>query len=185
MFVFYNYLNSRSIISTRSLTYLLGISACGLTGYLLLLLLKKDEEDDYFDTVSKTSFYKTVEIKIPKDTVRLLIGRNGRNIKMIQEQSNTKINFRDDEGDQHVCIIRGSRDACAVAQNLVREFVANQPVLESFDLWVPQKSVGKIIGRCGERIQEITTISGAKVNVTDGDRSEAMRRIVLKGELKV
>lgn len=166
------------------MAFLLGISACGLTGYLLLLLLKKDEEDDYFDTVSKTAFYKTVEIKIPKDTVRLLIGRNGRNIKMIQEQSNTKINFRDDDGDERVCVVRGSRDACAVAENLVREFVANQPVLESVDMWVPQKSVGKVIGRCGERIQEITTISGAKVNVADGGRNEPTRRIVLKGELE-
>lgn len=172
----------RSIISSRSLAVLLGISACGLTGYLLMLLLKKDEEDDYLDTISRTSAYKTIDIRIPKDVVRILIGRNGKNIKMIQEQSNTKINFRDTEGDDRICVIRGSREACAVAENLVQEFVTNQPLLESLDMWVPQASVGKIIGKCGERIYEISTISGAKINVVNDGRAEPTRRIVIKGK---
>lgn len=69
-----------------------------------MLLLKKDEEDD-FDGIVRTPSHKTIEIKVPKETVRLLIGRNGKNIKMIQEKSNTKINFRDTDEDEKVIVL--------------------------------------------------------------------------------
>lgn len=68
-----------------------------------MMLLKKDEEDDYDGTV-RTPNHKTVEIKVPRETLRLLIGRNGKNIKMLQEKSNTKINFRDADGEDKVCL---------------------------------------------------------------------------------
>lgn len=160
---------------------LLGISACGLTGYLILSILKKDEDDDYFDTVTSTAKFKTVEIPIPKDTVRLLIGRNGKNIKQIQEQSNARVSLRDVDEHTRICVIRGSQLACSVAETLIREFIANQPLLESVDVLVPQSCVGKIIGRFGERIKEIAAVSGAKVNVSDIGRNEATNRIVVKG----
>lgn len=68
-----------------------------------MLLLKKDEEDD-FDCTVRTPNQRTLEIKIPKETVRLLIGRNGKNIKNIQERSNTRINFKDVDGLDRVCL---------------------------------------------------------------------------------
>lgn len=68
-----------------------------------MLLLKKDDEDDFDGTV-RTPNHKCVEIKVPKEVVRVLIGRNGKNIKQIQEQSNTKINFRDVDGVDKVCL---------------------------------------------------------------------------------
>lgn len=172
--------DSRSIISSRSLAILLGISACGLTGYLILSILKKDEDDDYFDTVSTTAHYRTIEIPVPNDVVRLLIGRNGKNIRQFQEQSNAKINFRDVDDDKRICVIKGSHVACNVAESLIRDFIANQPLLESEDIWVPHGCVGKIIGRNGDRIKEISAISGAKVNVSD-ERNDSSCRITIKG----
>lgn len=173
---------SRSIISSRSLAILLGVSACGLTGYLILSILKKDEDDDdCFDVVTSTAKYKTVEIPIPKEVVGLLIGRNGKNIKQIRDRSNARVNLRDDDENTILCVIRGSQLACSVAESLVRECIANQQLLESVDIVVPQSCVGKIIGRSGERIQEIVAVSGAKVNVSDIGRNETTSRIVIKG----
>lgn len=168
-------------MSSRSLAVLLGLSACGLTGYLLMLLLKKDEEDD-FDCTIRTPNHKTIEIKVPKESLRLLIGRNGKNIKAIEEKSNTKIKFRDLNEFDRVCVIRGVAEACLVAQDLIYDCISNQPILECIDVWVPQNVVGKIIGRCGERIHEITSISGAKINVSDVGRNEPTRRIIIKGK---
>lgn len=161
---------------------LLGISACGVTGYIILSILRKNEDDDYFDTLSSTAKYKTVEISIPKDAVRLLIGRNGKNINQIQQQSNTKVSLRDCDENTRVCIIRGSQFACSVAESLIRDCIANQPLVESFDMVVPANCVGKIIGRCGERIKEIRAVSGAKVNVSEIGRNEGVNKtITLKG----
>lgn len=173
----------RVIPSSKSVTLLVGISLCGVTGYLLYLLFKKDDEDDdYLSTFPKKSNFKTIEVPIPKEMVRVLIGRNGKNIKLIQEQSNTRINFKEeDDTKTRLCVIRGTSDACVVAENLIQEFIDKQPVVECTDMWVPQMAVGRIIGRCGEQITEIVARSGAKINVGDGDRTEPTRRIVLRG----
>lgn len=71
-------------VITKSLTVLLGLSAFGFTSYMLYLLLKKNNEDELLDNYVRTSKHKTMEIKIPKDVIRGLIGRNGSNIKQIQ-----------------------------------------------------------------------------------------------------
>lgn len=175
----------RGIISTKSLTLVLGVSLCGVTGYLLYLLFKNDDDDDDFNnTIPKSASYKTSQVRVPNSMVRILIGRNGKNIKSIEEQSNTRIHFKDNKDDtDHMCIIKGSVEGCNIAENLIYEFIQNQPVLECVDIWVPQMSVGKIIGRCGEQITEICSMSGAKINVSD-ERSDLTRRITIKGNNK-
>ncbi|CAG9863106.1 unnamed protein product [Phyllotreta striolata] len=169
---------------TKSLTVLLGLTVCGVSGYVLYLLIHKDEDDDYLDTLAKASKFKTHEVKVPKEIVRSLIGRSGRHIKQIQEQSSTKIFFRDTDSDEYkICVVKGSIEACHIAENLIQEFIDNQPVLESEDMWVPTVSVGKIIGRSGEKISEIRSLSGSKITVTDDldDRMLNSKRITIKG----
>lgn len=82
-------------------------------------------------------------------------------------------------------MIKGTIESCAIAENLIYEHISNQPVIDSFDMFVPQSTVGKIIGRCGEQVMEISSVSGAKVNVVEGDRSEPTRKITLKGNKEV
>ncbi|GJQ86927.1 hypothetical protein Trydic_g11796 [Trypoxylus dichotomus] len=174
----------KSSIGTKALTTLLGVSLVGVASYLVYLLFKNDEEDDdYLSTLPKTSRFKVVELRIQNEMVRMLIGRNGNTIKQIEEQSNTKINFKsyDPNVAERVCIIRGSLDGCNIAENLIQEFIASQPVLEIFDMWVPQHFVGKIIGRCGEQIMQISSLSGAKIQFLDDDRSAPTRRLCIKG----
>ncbi|KAF5270669.1 hypothetical protein FQA39_LY01407 [Lamprigera yunnana] len=47
-------------------------------------------------------------------------------------------------------------------------------------MWISQKLVGKIIGRCGEKILEISAKSGAKVHF-DSHRSASSRKLMFKG----
>lgn len=141
------------------------------------------------DGLAKVAKFNTVEMKVPKEVVRELIGRNGKNIKHIQEQSNTKINFRDCDnvnGNLKVCVIRGSDEACNVAQHLIKNFIASQPVIECEDIWVPISCVGKIIGRGGEKISELKSSSGAKITVTDFNDEKGFdtKRIILKGKFQ-
>ncbi|KAJ8931251.1 hypothetical protein NQ314_015855 [Rhamnusium bicolor] len=169
-------------VITKSLTAFLGLTVCGISGYLLYLMFRNDDEDDLIDTYAYVSKYKTLEIKVPKDMVRVLIGRNGKSIKLIQEQSNTRINFKEREGsEERICIIRGSIESCNIAENLIQEFISNQPVLESEDIWIPMGCVGKIIGRCGEKITEIRSLSGAKLTINDEEKDFTLKRITIKG----
>lgn len=168
---------------TKSLTVVLGVTVCGISGYLIYLLFHKEEDDDYSDTYVQASKFKTLEVKVPKEMVRELIGRNGNNIKLIQEKSNTRINFKDKEGENYkICLIRGAVDSCVVAEGLIHDFITNQPQLESEDIWVPIGTVGKIIGRSGEKITEIKSLSGAKLTVSDEHRGLTQKRITIKGQ---
>ncbi|KAL3274310.1 hypothetical protein HHI36_015713 [Cryptolaemus montrouzieri] len=171
------------MITAKPITIALGLSLCGLSWYIIYKFLKKDEEDDYEDTIIKASNFKTQEIKVPKDLVREIIGRNGKNIKNVQEISGTKINFRNnDEKGERICVIRGSVEACLIAENIIREFIDNQPVIESEELWIPKAAAGKIIGRLGETIAEMQSISGAKISVvTDDGRNMPEVKVAIKG----
>lgn len=169
----------KHILPSKSVTIALGLSVCGIGGYLLYILLKKD--DDEYKATQKRANYKTLEVPVSKEHIRSLIGRNGKNIKAIQEESHTRISFKDDDGDkQRTCVIRGNRDACIHAKSLILEFIGSQPVLKSDEMSVPQNMVGKIIGRCGENIMEISARSGAKVNVCN-DKAASDRKVLLKG----
>ncbi|XP_076271261.1 tudor and KH domain-containing protein homolog [Rhynchophorus ferrugineus] len=166
---------------TKSLTVLLGLSAFGFTGYMLYQLLKKDE-DELMDEYINKSNYKSMEVKVPKNVVRGLIGRNGSNIKEFQDLSGTKINFKDREGiEEKICVIKGSVEGCNVAWRLIQDFINNQPIFESEDLWIPTGCVRNVIGRGGEKINEIRSLSGAKLTVVDEDKGLPSKRIIIKG----
>lgn len=81
-----------------------------------------------------------------------------------------------------MCIIRGEASGCGLAESLIQEVVANQPSIIVKELWVPRVAVGRIIGRCGERINYITQLSGAKCSVSEITRNESSEvRIIIKG----
>ncbi|KAL1109972.1 hypothetical protein AAG570_014081, partial [Ranatra chinensis] len=128
-----------------------------------------------------------IEVKVPTESVGIVIGRGGSNIKQIQERTNTRINFketRDTDEVYRLCQIRGSADAVQMAESLILDAILNQPVIETFEMWVPQKTCGIIIGRCGDNIRAISKQSNAHVIV---DRSSSSRdrdapvQVVIKG----
>ncbi|KAL1497227.1 hypothetical protein ABEB36_008223 [Hypothenemus hampei] len=150
---------------TKSFAVLLGLSTFGFTSYLLYVLLKKDKEDLLDGSVASTK-YTYLDVTVPKEIVRGLIGRNGSNIKQIEQQSNARIHFKDkEETHDRICVIRGSSDACNIAYNLIQDYINNQPLIELEDMFVPPACVKFVIGKNGDRIHEIQCLSGAKLTI--------------------
>ncbi|XP_018322785.1 tudor and KH domain-containing protein homolog [Agrilus planipennis] len=168
-------------VNPRIAATILGLSICA--SYVVYLLYKRDDDDDDIDgSLPIRANYKTLEVKIPKPMVNVLIGRNGKNIKSVEAETNTRIHFKDsDEHKEQICIVKGKADDCYRAENIIQEFLSNQTIIECDEMWIEQQYIGKIIGRCGEQITDIIARSGAKVNVSDGDRYESTRRIIIKG----
>lgn len=169
------------MLSVKTVAVALGVSLCGISWYVIYKILQKDEDDDYKNPSFKSKNFKTIEFKVPKHLVRELIGRNGSNINLIQDVSGTKIHLKNTEKDaENICIIRGTIEACHTAEHILKEFVANQPLIESEEFLVPKGAAGKIIGRLGMNIADIQSISGAKVNVSN-DNLTGDTKVSLKG----
>lgn len=160
----------------------------GVAGTLYYFLTKKDDEEEAI-LKGRATQWTMAEVQVPSDAVGLVIGRQGSNVKLIQERTNTKINFSDEEVEGHrICTIKGSEDNVTLAQKLVIKAITDQPVIETEEMFVPIAAVGRIIGRNGETIRAVTRTSGAKVTVEREDEQlqsptcpDDMRRIILKG----
>ncbi|XP_040606805.1 tudor and KH domain-containing protein-like [Mesocricetus auratus] len=104
-----------------------------------------------------------VEMRVPQEAVRLIMGRQGANLKQLQEQTGAGIDLDSgDEGDGRVLLLSGSPvEVCKAKAAMHQIPTENTPVSE--EVSVPQRSVGRIIGRGGETIGSIWKASGAKI----------------------
>ncbi|XP_045879065.1 tudor and KH domain-containing protein isoform X2 [Meles meles] len=102
-------------------------------------------------------------MRVPQEAVKLIIGRQGANIKQLRKQTGARIDVdTEDVGDERVLLISGFPVQVCKAKAAIHQILTeNTPVSEQ--LSVPQRSVGRIIGRGGETIRSICKASGAKI----------------------
>jgi len=166
----------------------LAVGLATFTGIALYLLYKKSEEDDELESCTDTSTtrHTTIELKIPRNSVGFVIGREGSNIKEIQEMTNTRINFKNSVGprdEYRVCVIRGRAEGAQEAERLVQRAISEQPKVSTVTISVPQRACGRIIGRNGDTIRELCAVSGAKIMIDRDLKTsvDGMRVVTIKG----
>ena len=96
-----------------------GLAAAGITGVCLYLLLKREEEWKLQRQRGLSSSKQVViDVKIPKESVGVVIGREGSNIREIQAKTDTRINFKDEleTGTHRIASIRGLAEDCQMAE---------------------------------------------------------------------
>jgi len=163
-----------------------GLAVASISGVCLYLLLRREEDWQARRQGGLSSSKQVViDVKIPKESVGVVIGREGSNIKEIQARTDTRINFKDElETETHrVAGIRGLSEDVSYAEILIHQTIANQPRLERVTMYVPVSTVGRIIGRQGSNIRDIQLVSGCRVDV-EREQSAGVsteRKIVLKG----
>lgn len=86
-------------------------------------------------------------------------------IKDVQNKTGTQIHFKEEniECADRICIIKGGYEAVHLAEEMIKSIIENQPIIETYEMFIPQKACGKIIGKGGEIIQQMQTSSGAKI----------------------
>lgn len=163
----------------------IGVSLCSASAVLFYIWFKtKDREDDTSSplkpTIKSTKNTK-VECVVPNNVVPLVVGRGGANIKSIEGKTNTQIRFKAKDDSNQICEISGKLENVKKAAELIN-IQASPPPNITEEMFVPQTAYGKIIGRCGEALQEICRKSQAKVHIDAGDRTEGdMRRLCITG----
>ncbi|XP_074989607.1 tudor and KH domain-containing protein [Calonectris borealis] len=104
-----------------------------------------------------------IEMRVPRAAVKSIIGRKGATIKKLSQETGARIDVEgEDEGEEAALLISGSPSQVCRAKAAVHQIVTESaPVSEQ--LCVPQRAVGRIIGRGGETVRGICRRSGAKV----------------------
>ncbi|OAD59809.1 Tudor and KH domain-containing protein [Eufriesea mexicana] len=170
-----------------TLPILLGLSLTSISIAVLYILYKKDGEDikSRKNNIEIAKRF-TVECHIPRQFVPAVIGRGGSVIKDVENKTGTQIHFKENNIDcpDHICIIKGSYENVHLAEEMIKSIVQNQPIIETYVMYIPQNTCSRIIGRGGEVIQRIQTTSNAKIIV---DRSynpydtNAEKMVTIKG----
>ncbi|NXO53572.1 TDRKH protein, partial [Aramus guarauna] len=102
-----------------------------------------------------------IEMRVPREAVKSIIGRKGATIKKAKTGARIDVE-REDEGEETALLISGSPSQVCRAKAAIHQIVTESaPVSEQ--LCVPQRAVGRIIGRGGETVRGICHSSGAKV----------------------
>ncbi|XP_040474554.1 tudor and KH domain-containing protein [Falco naumanni] len=104
-----------------------------------------------------------IEMRVPRAAVKSIIGRKGATIKKLSQETGAYIDVEgEDENEETALLISGSPSQVCQAKAAIHQIVAEStPVSEQ--LCVPQRAVGRIIGRGGETVRGICHRSGAKV----------------------
>lgn len=154
-----------------------------MSSVVLYLLLKPEDEYEVKRRQVETTKHAVVKVTVPKKIVGGVIGRQGANIKRIQEKTNTKISF-DNQGPGEECdrvaLIRGAPSDVEQAEQLLKASIEEQSSVVTETVFVPAKSCGRIIGKNGETVRHMCRVSSAKILVDRGGGDDRERNGNLK-----
>ncbi|XP_063438274.1 tudor and KH domain-containing protein-like isoform X1 [Mytilus trossulus] len=174
-------------LTTRNkLLLLIGAPTTLLLGYWLLSSADDDDEEEETAEKMATSRQTVIDVKVPPKAVGAVIGRQGAMIKEIQQISGARVNFTDNKRDsqeERGVVIRGTPEAAQMAENMIRKIIGELPVIVTEEMVVPGKCLGRIIGRNGDTIRQMSRTSKAKVYVdrTCDDYRESERTVTITG----
>ena len=170
-----------SLTTSQKIAIVVSVPVVGVLFYFLLKWSREDEQFADDAAAEETDEFRASsdlvsEVQIQQRHVGAVIGRRGSVIREIQKESQTRINFKDDDdesGDEvtaseeakprvRTILIRGSRERIKQAEVLIQKIIEEQPVLEKVKIKIPQRLIGRIIGKGGKTIRQLCRISGRR-----------------------
>uniref|UniRef100_A0A8C4WX40 Tudor and KH domain containing n=2 Tax=Eptatretus burgeri TaxID=7764 RepID=A0A8C4WX40_EPTBU len=172
--------------------------------YLLYKRFKNAEDHDGKANMMMLSDYTVTEMELPLNASGAIIGKHGAVIKELEKKSGARISVNNYNGGrpavttegelgaagdcekERVITIQGSPLAVCRARIMVHNIIRESTVLNEH-IYVPQRSVGRMIGRGGENIRSMIRNSGAKIQCEERsreNRSNSQRCFLLTGTRK-
>ncbi|XP_054151030.1 tudor and KH domain-containing protein [Melozone crissalis] len=169
-----------SLSSLQKTALLLGVPAAATVLYILYRRYRESREAQVTLVADEGL---EVTVRVPRTALKALIGRRGATINQLRQETGAQIEVEEEEEEeeegQSLVQISGSPGQVCRARAAVLRIVADSaPVAEQ--LRVPQRAVGRIIGRGGETVRAICRSSGARVEcgAHDPEGSLAPLRII-------
>ncbi|XP_068855675.1 tudor and KH domain-containing protein-like isoform X1 [Aphelocoma coerulescens] len=154
-----------SLSSLQKTALLLGVPAAATVLYILYRRYRESREAQVTFVADEGL---EIGVRVPRTALKSLIGRRGATINQLRQETGARIDVEEEEeeeeeeGGQSLVQISGSPGQVCRAKAAVLRIVAESaPVAEQ--LRVPQRAVGRIIGRGGETVRAICRSSGARV----------------------
>ncbi|XP_078006949.1 insulin-like growth factor 2 mRNA-binding protein 3 isoform X6 [Phascolarctos cinereus] len=131
-----------------------------------------------------------------------LIGKEGRNLKKIEQDTDTKITISPLQeltlyNPERTITVKGSIETCGKAEeeimkkiresyesdlsamNVSSEILEQQVEMETVHLFIPAMSVGAIIGKMGQHIKQLSRFAGASIKIAPPETPDAKERMVV------
>lgn len=136
-----------------------------------LLILQNDAKNDTKRSRKiVTSKSVIIEFQIPKEFISVVIGRGGSVINDIQSKTGTYVKMQDDVQFPHLpykCIIKGDNiESVRLAESLIKNIIDNRPIIETYELFVPQETCWRILKK--NVVQMIQRTTGVKIIIDKG-----------------
>uniref|UniRef100_A0A8C1JPB5 Insulin-like growth factor 2 mRNA binding protein 3 n=1 Tax=Cyprinus carpio TaxID=7962 RepID=A0A8C1JPB5_CYPCA len=124
-----------------------------------------------------------------------LIGKEGRNLKKIEQDTDTKITISPLQdltlyNPERTITVKGTLEACGKAEEEImkkiresyeNDVAAMHPQVESetVHLFIPALAVGAIIGKQGQHIKQLSRFAGASIKIAPADGIDTKQRMVI------
>ncbi|XP_059346037.1 tudor and KH domain-containing protein [Ammospiza nelsoni] len=170
-----------SLSSLQKTALLLGVPAAATVLYILYRRYRESREAQVTLVADEGL---EVTVRVPRTALKSLIGRRGATINQLRQETGAQIEVEveeeeeEEEGQSLVQISGSPGQVCRARAAVLRIVADSAPVAEQ--LRVPQRAVGRIIGRGGETVRAICRSSGARVEcgAHDPDGSLAPLRVI-------
>lgn len=138
----------------------LGVAVSGVSLYLLLRPEELHLSPDGQKRKVNQSKQSVITVRVPQQYVGAVIGRGGEQVKRIQTETHTKINFDSNSSkekngvkDYRILLIRGTPENAAKAELVINGILSEQSKVLTKHFTVDTNAIGSIIGRNGENIR--------------------------------
>lgn len=172
--------------NVQVLPVVVGITLCTASAALFYKWYKlRNAPQDSVDGVSRRPKWKAkaqskstkIDVTIPNETLQLVMGRSGANIKAIEERTGVKISFRDKDGKSQICEISGLYENVMQAANSINdEIKRSQSVTE--DIIIPKSTHEKISLKI---LRDICHDTATKIRIEGGLEDKTLRKVNITG----
>lgn len=97
-------------------------------------------------------------------TIREIEMKTGVTIKVQQPNRCTKSNSQ-----ERICVISGSEEGVKLAKIIIQNIIETVPVIDSYEFYVPYRTMKHILGTGRQTLLEIQEASNAKIIIDDSD----------------
>ncbi|KAI1884192.1 hypothetical protein AGOR_G00223900 [Albula goreensis] len=145
---------------------------CSSACRMILDIMHQEAKD------TKTAEEVPLKILAHNNFVGRLIGKEGRNLKKVEQDTDTKITISPLQdltlyNPERTITVKGPIEACCLAEQEIMKKVReaydndvaamNTPEQETVHVYIPAQAVGAIIGKKGQHIKQLSRFAGASI----------------------